>query len=622
MALVNRWYEILENLLLQNPMTFENLRKKLQISPQTLVKSIEQLNDVLDGDIVINQKDNQIELAVYDYARLETILAGSLRKTSDFNSSSKRVAYLLKRLLESSLSLFIDDLAEEIGVSRSTVNKDMRRVKDLANAYHVSIKGVPNRGIVASGSEMDIRLLTIHHVYNYFESDVLVDESLRFLETLYRQYRLPRKIQELLTKSISVSIERIQKKEYLTTKIPFYSNEVDSDAFMEELVFHLEMVYRVSLSQYERDFISFALNTQYIEGLTYQEGPQSQEFMCLYQRMVNEVKGQLLLHFDQEKLLDDIYTHLKFLLNRLIFHIQANDLFHGEIKHKYPLAFEMATVAGKVLEEGFGTKLELSECSYLALYFELIMRNRDQTSNSGSKKIAVVCTTGRGTANMICQRLTKVLGPDIEISRYSEEQFSPEKDDNYFAIFTTVPLKFGQLKSPLVQMTNLFNDQWLQKEWQRVHHFHQRKLQSSLILVKRLKEEASYLDYLKALATALYQEGLVDQAFSERILKREALQSTLFDNQIAFPHAINLLEQRPILLIGILEEPLKENDQEVGLIFMVAIPKSIEATMEAELLEIYDAIFKIASDDCLKKEMLQIKGQKDFQQLTEKRGIF
>lgn len=173
MALVNRWYDILENLVIQNQMSFDTLKQNLKISSQTLNKSIEQLNAVLDGDVEIIQKNNQLELAVYDYARLETILAGSLRKTSDFNSASKRVAYLLKRLLESSSSTFIDDLAEEIGVSRSTINKDLRTAKLVAENYHVSIKGIPNRGVQLLGHELQLRLLFIHEVNNYFEIDTL-----------------------------------------------------------------------------------------------------------------------------------------------------------------------------------------------------------------------------------------------------------------------------------------------------------------------------------------------------------------------------------------------------------------------------------------------------------------
>ena len=138
MAVVNRWYRILELLVTQQRLTLEELRSDLNISLSTLQKSIEQLNELLDSDLQIKQEGQLVSLEVYDYRRLEDILAGSLRKGSDFNSSSKRTSYLIRRLVRSSQPLLIDDLAEEIGVSRTTINKDLRQVKDLAAAYQVS----------------------------------------------------------------------------------------------------------------------------------------------------------------------------------------------------------------------------------------------------------------------------------------------------------------------------------------------------------------------------------------------------------------------------------------------------------------------------------------------------
>ncbi|MCD3400194.1 PRD domain-containing protein [Streptococcus equi subsp. zooepidemicus] len=622
MTLVNRWYRILEPLVAQNQMAFEELRLQLDVSAQTLAKSIEQLNDILDGDATITQQGAFLQLQVYDYARLETILAGSLRKASDFNSASKRVAYLLKRLLQSSSALVIDDLADEIGVSRSTINKDLKAAKALARTYSVMIQGKPNHGIQAVGTELNLRLLYVHEVYKYFEPQGLCGDSLFFLDELYQTYQLPRKIQELLTKSLAITIERMRQGRYLTDPIPYYSNEVDSNAFMEELVYHIELAYQLSLSQYERQFISFPLNIQYIEGLAYQERPLQQSIVRLYSKMIEHIKASLLVTIDQDKLFVALHTHLKLLVNRLIFHVQANDIFHGEIRYKYPLAFDMANVAAQVLAEEFDCAIELSECSYLALYFEMMMQDAEHVTEPTVKKIAVVCTTGRGTANMICRRLSKVLGPDLLISQFSEEQFNPADNDHYFAIFTTVPLKFGQLKSPVVQITNLFDDQWLQNEWRRVHHYHQKNLATITLHFARLSKGKAYTDYLTEMAELLEEKQLVDRQFGQRLLEREALQSTLFGNRIAFPHTINDKETKTVLLLGLLDEPYREHDCLVEFIFLVAIPKRVEAQMEADLLDIYDDIFKIASDDRLQAELRSLKSQAEFIAFTKEKGVF
>lgn len=621
MALVNRWYRILDTLAAQHSVTLEDLRTDLNVSMHTLQKSIEQLNDLLDADVQIRQKDNRLFLEVYDYARLEDIMAGSLRKESDFNSASKRCSYLIKQLIQSTSPLLIDDLAESIGVSRTTINKDLKQVKNLASAYNITIIGKPNHGLEIVGEELNLRLFYIHYVYSYFDSDTLTDETLCFLENLYAEFRIPRKTQELLTKVISITIARIKRGKPLEDFIKYYTNGVKQSSFAEALVYHIEMVYQISLSQYEQDFLVFPLNTQFIDGLTYAQ-TQIKDLQTLYHRLVKRIKETLLLTFDEERLFAEIHTHLRFLINRLIFRVQINDIFHGEIQQKYPLAFEMAKVAGEELKGYFGYQMEQSEMSYLALYFEMILHENELVSDGQKRKIAVVCTTGRGTANMIYRQLIRVLGHDIEIVQYSEEGFNPRADDDYFAIFTTIPLKFDKLKSPVIHITNLFNDQWLREEWQRLKHYHQKELKTINLQFVRLSKSASYKDYLRQMTDLLEDKKLVDGDFGRRILEREEKQSTVFGSGIAFPHTVNQLQGKTILMLGLLEEGLALKNEMMEFIFLVAIPQEIEPHMESELLELYDDIFRIAGDDELKEELRKVKTEADFIALTRQKGIF
>ena len=159
MTIVNRWYNILEKMVSQPTYSLVDMRSELDISMQTLQKSIQQLNDVLAPSIQIISQDDQLMLEVYDYTELERILSGSLKRESDFNSSSKRIAYLLKRLIESTSPLLIDDLAEEAGVSRSTLNKDLKQVKSLAELlYHYFRKAQPWAGGLGVRAEFALAL--------------------------------------------------------------------------------------------------------------------------------------------------------------------------------------------------------------------------------------------------------------------------------------------------------------------------------------------------------------------------------------------------------------------------------------------------------------------------------
>ena len=621
MTLVNRWYNILEKMVSQPTYSLVDMRLELDISMQTLQKSIQQLNDVLAPNIQIISKDDQLLLEVYDYTELEKILSGSLKKESDFNSSSKRIAYLLKRLIESTSPLLIDDLAEEVGVSRSTLNKDLKQVKSLAEKYFITISGKPNRGLEILGSELNLRLLYIHQVAPYFEGNTLTGETSYFLETLVQDYKIPKETQDLLRKTISIIVERIHSSRMLDCPIPYYRNDLTSTLMAEQLIYHIEMTYKISLSQFEIDFLCFPFNVRFIDTLS-KPSYHSNQLTQVFHQIVQKVKEKMLVHFDEAELFEEIKPHLGSLINRLIFHVQANDIFHGEVQNQYPFAFEMAKIAGEELTSIFGTELEKSEIGYLALYFEMILRKQNSAVKGSRKQIAVVCTTGRGTATMIIQQLRRVLGNDVDITQYSEEDFNVDLNQDYFAIFTTVPLKYKDSKSPVIQVNHLFDDQWLQEEWQRVNAFHQKNLETVSLRFLRLSPQKTYQQYLLNMVAELEKLQMIDEGFRNRIIDREKKQSTIFGGGIAFPHTINQGYAKTILMFGKLEEPYQKGDDWIEFIFLVAIPSEIESKMESELLELYDDIFRIAGEPSLKEALRAVETETEFLSFSKSKGVF
>lgn len=621
MALINRWYTILEALMAQPRVDVATLCQRLAVSTPTLYASIDYLNELLGEGVSIKRYGKQLTLLVSDYGKLEQVISGSLRKESDFNSSHKRSAYLIKRLIQATSPLFIDDLADELGVSRTTITKDLKRVKQRLACYGLSLVGKPNYGLTVIGAEYQLRLCYLHCVYDYFDLDPLQDTTLDCLAHLYQVFKIPRQTQELLTRVVSVTVNRLANHHLIDAPIPYYVNDLRESDMLQEVIYEIETTYQITLSQHEKDFISFPVNTQFISGFPYCLEPSCQ-VISLYQAIVKRIKDHLLVHFDEKRGFTEMKLHLKFLLNRLIFQVELNDIFHGEIKQKYPLAFEMATVAGEELKATLGLDLASAERGYLALYFEMLLHADASRLASKPRQVAVVCTTGRGTAAMICRQLRRVLGQDITITQYSEEAFNPKSDDDYFAIFTTIPLKLGQLQSPVVHISNLFDDSWLRQAWQEVNHFHQKQLKTLDLAFVRLARADSYRTYVEQMASLLHQRQLVDQAFAERLLEREDKQSTIFDRGIAFPHTLNDGNGKTVLMLGIVEPPLETAQGRVEFIFLVAIPKQLDQKAESDLLELYDAIFRVANDGQLKEALRHLQTEADFKALIQKEGVF
>ncbi|WP_267610187.1 hypothetical protein [Enterococcus faecium] len=68
---------------------------------------------------------------------------------------------------------------------------------------------------------------------------------------------------------------------------------------------------------------------------------------------------------------------------------------------------------------------------------------------------------------MIQRQIKRILGRDIQITHVSEEQYEKVDLNKYFAVFTTIPLKNVNEETPVIHLTNLFDDSWLRAQWQK-----------------------------------------------------------------------------------------------------------------------------------------------------------
>src|SRR5699024_2818876 len=80
--------------------------------------------------------------------------------------------YLSRRLLLGEHYLKLDDLSEEIYVSRSTVQKDLKNVKEILNEYGIQLETRPNYGIKLKGSELKLRFCMSEYIFNRSDEEI------------------------------------------------------------------------------------------------------------------------------------------------------------------------------------------------------------------------------------------------------------------------------------------------------------------------------------------------------------------------------------------------------------------------------------------------------------------
>lgn len=70
----------------------------------------------------------------------------------------ERIHYIIQKLLVVDYHIKLEDLAQELSISRSALSGDIKEVKRLLKYYRLKVVSRPNYGIIIDGSEIDKRL--------------------------------------------------------------------------------------------------------------------------------------------------------------------------------------------------------------------------------------------------------------------------------------------------------------------------------------------------------------------------------------------------------------------------------------------------------------------------------
>lgn len=608
MSLTSKWYQMLNLLQTRQYLTVNDMTKVMEATVQTIKRNVLLLNEQLADIAEIQYEKGKYRLIILDVKQFQEVMNGRLKKETDFNSPGRRIAYLLKRFITQRDFVVIDDLADELAVSRGTIIKDLKQVKNSIKKYTVRLTAVPNKGIKIEGDEFHLRLLILNEVYDYYSDHYTIsDQTQQKVNGLAKTFKLNHTMINLLTKVTAISIKRILSQQNLTHPIPYYNNFEKDSAALENFIYHLEKEYNFTLGSYDQDFISFPINTRVTTTVIDSRMEKYEDtIQTLFNQMVQAIKTNFVTDFDENQLFHDMKYHLMFMLNRVIFHLDGFDLFTNEIQAKYPFSYELARVAVNVIENNLNIAIKSPEISYLAIYFELALH---KTKEEKKRKVAVVCSTGRGTAAMILRQVKEVLGPKIDISQYSETDYQELDLKNYVAIFSTIPLETDNT-IPVIHVTNLFDKHLIRDAWNKVNDESFLEHKNLDFSFQIFTGKRSYKETVEEMITELIRQKKLGRDFLSLWKEREKKHPTIFDSGIGFPHTINKGFSKIVFSIAVLKGSLLA--QEVQLIFLVGIPEMMSEDTEKTLMKIYDLIFAIAQDQTHRKQAAQLLNKSEF----------
>ncbi|MET1249342.1 HTH domain-containing protein [Sporolactobacillus sp. STCC-11] len=590
--------------------SMEDLAKELSVTQRTIRNDVTVLNNEFKKTAEIQLNKGQYVLRVYREQAYKKITNALIRDQKSSDSPEKRARNLIAQLLTAKQPITMDDLSEQLSVSRSTLVNDLTRLRVTLEPYDLVIKGKPNQGIQLQGSEWHKRLYMLQN------NDHILDHPIekKVLDLVHQfsaKYLLAEPTEQEFARYISVALHRAVDHPLTKDSDEFdqrYVIKTKEYQMVDALACKLERQSETPLSLTERAFITVPIlgrrSPIHLPNIMAASLPQS--IKELIADIEEQVVKQLNITIDFTNITNELGYHLLFMLNRLIFGVKIYNSLMNEVQEKYPLACEIATIAHDVIKRKYQIDVSEAELSYLAYYFGIAVKESQNHNRRQLARIAIVCDTGRGSARIISMQLKEILPEHVAIQLFSSRTATKEVMDTFDLVFSTVSLP-NHIKPPIIEVKDIFDERALAQKISKLcvlDHLHitgnrqEESIICRLLNTDRfflLSDRRPYYENLKRMIHHLEEVNTVDAQFKERLIKREKMRSTVFDHGIAFPHTVNMGNSDIVLAVGVYPEKHQEEHREIRIVFLLGIPENNQN--ETLLVQLYEEMIALAKND-------------------------
>ncbi|WP_462412686.1 BglG family transcription antiterminator [Neobacillus sp. Marseille-QA0830] len=601
----------------KEPVTAEWIAKELGVSDRTIRTEIKELQSQSSslGIVIESARGKGYLLDIEDYEVFEKEFHPNANEAmdesqSDFSAQENRVTYLLKRFLLEKEPIKLENLEEELFVSRPKLQNDLKAVRELLESYHLKLVSRPHHGTQVEGDEYMKRLCFSNYLLSRNTGLNMESHSFQILDE-----KLFEKIKEIIIKKVNeykIEISDIAL-ENLATHITIGCKRIEEGFVIEnlehdlikkhpfekivanEIVKEVEAFTGLQFPESEIDYIIVhLLGTKLIHQNTLDEFSKFDELGTIIHCMLDRLKTELNWDFhDDYEFIQALTLHIRPAMNRLRYNLNIRNPLLDEIKRNYPSAFEGAAIASRCIEEYLGNEAGEHEIAYIALHIGVALE-RMKTRQKKTKRVIVVCASGVGSARLLFYRLQNEFKNEIDIvattNYYQLKKYDLSTID---FIISTIPIK-ENLSVP-VQVVNTFLG-----EGDIAH------IRGGLSSVKE-SEDQNYLDQsrvfihkdfedkesvIRFMCDELSKQKLVSKDYVNSVLEREAIAPTNFGNLVAIPHPLTPVTEETFWTVCTLKKPIEWTDQQmvqfICLLNVRKVPKGDLERMYQRLISILE----------------------------------
>lgn len=621
----------------KEPVTAEWIAKELSVSDRTIRKELKNMQtDCKELGVTISPiKGKGYCLHILDQEVFQQEINPLLMEDpQDFSEQKTRVHFLLKRLLLQEGYVKLEQFEREMYVSKSTIQKDLRLVREMLGKYRLSLLVKPHYGVNVAGSEYRKRLCFANYrlmeePFNHANNSRLAEKSFakQIKKIIINKVNVHKiEISDValgnLTNHIVIACKRMEQG-FAMRELEHTSGEEHpfEKKVAMEIIEEVEALAGFSFPRAELEYIIIHLmGTKLLHENALTEYREFDETREIVSCMVARLKDELDWDFTSDReFLHALALHIRPAINRLRFEMNIRNPLVNDIKMKYPSAFEGAIIASICLEEWLSVKVEEDEIGYIALHIGVALERMKRKARK-QKRVILVCASGVGSAKLLSYRLQEQFSRELEIveciNYYRLEDYDLSAID---LVISTIPIP-ERLTAPVQVVSNFLEAEDIKGIKKRLLSPDKDNKDSYLaedhvFIGKRFETKAAVIAFL---SNILYEKGLVSKEYEQLVLEREEIASTSFGNLVAIPHPTMPETSDTFWTVCTLARPIIWNEnQMVQVVCLLNISKDAKGDLE----EMYEQLISIIEDKKIIQQVIKAKSKTEVIRLFQSETV-
>ena len=527
----------------------------------------------------------------------------------------------------------IDELADSLFVSTSTLNRQFTPVREILRNFNLKL--IRNKNTVSiSGTEYDKRRMICSLIHDDVDSVFLHTENYpEFFEQVNLQqiktivsdvianngYRIEEMYLMNLIINIGIAFDRIIKgcSEFefiLTNEIP-----IDEAPYQmsKEICEKIGALYNVTATKNDIDYIACLIMSQTKPIKLHQiiNNPRAEispEFARIVRDILIKVLNYYMLDIDIDEFYMPFLLHVNALVQRVKINEHVNNVYIDSLKINCPFIYEVAVEIAKRFNRAFNIDICDDEIGFIAIHIGYAI---EQRHNISKIRTLIINSDYHEINQKIINSLSNKYKNELVIANIVPYATSVSNFNSYDLIITTGKY----IHSPnAVCITPFLTNNDLDHIDAKIKEIKKGRNQSRMEeLISRYFPQDLFFsntsfsnagEVISFQCRSLHKDLSLSSDFKEKILEREAISSTCINQSFAVPHAFNSADTKSAISIVINDVPLDWFGTKIKIVIMLAFcDDDIK-----DFMEIYNLLISVLINDEAFSKLLNISDYHEF----------